>query len=405
MQYSETHILVVDDEDGIRDLFKDNLEEQGYICHAAPSGDAALEVLANDRVDLALVDVMMPGMTGLSLFQHVKERYPGVAVVFVTAMDDLDLAVDYLKNGAYDYVVKPVTRRRLQQVVEEALERRRVTLDEQQHRRLLEEQTAHQARALESRVRELSSLNRMFQTELSEKFTTVEAAYLKAQTPREQQLRQRVMSLRESEKKHISDYLHGHVQSKLLILQQRLRQCQELVSLDPEQASTLLEEIRVELKSVQEDDIRRTSHELYPYVVNLGLVPALRSLVDRFKEAIPIELSIGAELRSREEGNRRLFPEEFKVGVYRIAEEALDNAVKHAHAEMVKVKLYCRDDGRIYLDITDDGRGFETDRASSAYGLLAMKDYAEALGGSCQIESVPGRGTSIHLTLPVPANA
>ena len=112
-------ILIVDDEEGIRELVRRRLEKQGYVCYTAPNGYEALEVLATEAVDLALVDVMMPSMTGLSLFQHVRESYPDVAVIFSTAVDDLSLAVEHIKKGAYDYVVKPVTQARLQRAVEE----------------------------------------------------------------------------------------------------------------------------------------------------------------------------------------------------------------------------------------------------------------------------------------------
>ena len=164
MEHSRKHILVVDDEEGIRDLFKLILEQEGYECQVAPSGDAALQVLAAENVDLAFVDVMMPTMTGLSLFQHMKERHPEVDVVFITA-------VDHLKIGAYDYVVKPVTRKRLHQVVEETLEKLKAMLDEKHQRELLEEQTASQTTELDARAREVSALNRIVQSELTQKFT------------------------------------------------------------------------------------------------------------------------------------------------------------------------------------------------------------------------------------------
>ena len=172
MQSAEkTHILVVDDEEGVRELFKLNLVDVGYACHAASSGEAALEVLDTKPVEMALVDIMMPRMTGLSLFQHIRERYPDVAVVFITAVDDLNLAVKNLKDGAYDYLVKPVTRARLQQVVEETLDRRRAVLEERQHHGLLEEQTVIQTEELEAKARELGALNRMIQSELTQRFT------------------------------------------------------------------------------------------------------------------------------------------------------------------------------------------------------------------------------------------
>ena len=89
-------ILIVDDFENSLLLFKQGLEEKGYVCHTAASGSAALEVLATEAVDLALIDVMMPGMTGLSLFQRLKELYPQLAVIFITGVDDLDLAVEHL---------------------------------------------------------------------------------------------------------------------------------------------------------------------------------------------------------------------------------------------------------------------------------------------------------------------
>ena len=176
MQLDKSHILIVDDEDGIRELFKVILEERGYVCYTAPSGDVALEVLAAETVDLALVDIIMPKMTGTTLFQQVKERYPDVAVVFSTSLDDLNLAVDYLKNGAYDYIVKPMTRERLRQVVEESLQQRKANLKEKQQRSLLAEQVTRKVTQLETKERELSSLNRMFHAELTKKFTAEEAA-------------------------------------------------------------------------------------------------------------------------------------------------------------------------------------------------------------------------------------
>ena len=154
-------------------------------------------------------------------------------------------------------------------------------------------------------------------------------------------------SVRESEKKSISEYLHGHVQSKLLVLQFRLTECQQVASADPDRVSSLLEEIRGDLKSIQEDGIRTVSHQLYPPSVMMGVVPALRSLQERFQHAVPIELRVDAAIQSREKDNRALFPEELRVGIYRIVEEALENIfVKDSRATRDKgLELYHEDDG------------------------------------------------------------
>ena len=167
---SSARILIVDDEEGIRDLLQEALEQQGYRCHTSPDGTSALETLAAQPVDLVLLDMIMPGMTGLSLFRKLKERFPTTAVIFLTAIDDLSVAVEYLKGGAYDYLVKPVPRSRLHQAVEDALSRRLVDLEDREQKRRLEEQVSNQSVSLESRVRELTALNNMVQADLSRRF-------------------------------------------------------------------------------------------------------------------------------------------------------------------------------------------------------------------------------------------
>ena len=129
MKTLRTHILVVDDEEEIRDLYKDSLEESGHVCHGAASGNAALELLETEVMDLVLLDITMPGMSGLTLFQHVKELHPDVGVIFVTAMDDVSIAINYLKNGACDYLVKPVPLKRSKRAVEDALDNRKTVPD------------------------------------------------------------------------------------------------------------------------------------------------------------------------------------------------------------------------------------------------------------------------------------
>ena len=397
-------ILIVDDSLDDRLLMNRYMQGEGYLCHTAPSGEWALEVLATEAVELALLDIIMPGMTGLNLFEHIRQRYPDVAVIFVTSLDDVGLAVRNLKWGAFDYLVKPYTRKRLQQSVKEALEKRNAMLDERHQHSLMEEKVSQQSQELQSRVGELSSLNRMFQADLAKSCTTDRASFLKVENVKELQIRRSMMSLHESVKERNSDHLHGHVQSKLLELTDRLRYYKEMMAQDPQKASAFLEQIRSELETVQEDDIRRASHELYPSIVKLGLVHALRALTDRLGQAVPIELSIDPEIHMAEEHNLRLFPEEYKVGIYRIVEEALDNVIKYAYASNAKVEMHRRDNGYLSLAITDDGRGFEAGNVVSAFGLLAMKDYAEALGGDYHIESTPGDGTRVAVRVRDPSS-
>ena len=398
-------LLIVDDEVAFSRVIKDSLEEEGYTCFTAPSGNSALELLANEPVDLALVDIVMEGMTGLGLFQHARALHPHLPLIFMTAMDDMNVAVDQLKQGAYDFLVKPVQHSRLQRAVEEALERHSASLEESHLRTIVEERISGQTTKLEATVRELSSLNRLFQAELTQRFALGEAAYLKRiQAMRETRLRRGLIASQVSEKRRISAYLRGHVASRLEALQHKLARCRNLASSVPEETHTLLEEIESGLRSIQQVDIRQASHQLYPEVVEVGLVPALRSLAGRFRHLLPVELCLEPRLEREEteETEGRTLPEEFRVGVYRIVEEALDNVVTHAGAHTARVEVSYVGTGRVSLEITDDGRGFRPGAPSPAHGLLAIKDYAEGLGGSCSIESVPGQGTTIRVPLPLP---
>ena len=79
MRRSETKILVVDDEQQVRDLFCESLGEAGQTCFSAAGGKEALGILAKEDIDLVIIDIIMPGMSGLSLFEHIKDRHPDVA--------------------------------------------------------------------------------------------------------------------------------------------------------------------------------------------------------------------------------------------------------------------------------------------------------------------------------------
>ncbi len=160
--YKNKQILVVDDEIGLQELHQENLEGDGFICFTAGNGPEALEILAVEAIDLAVIDIIMPGMSGLELFQLMKDKYPWVAVLFVTAVDQMDVAVARVKGGASDYLVKPVSRTKLIGAVTEALEKHSKFLESTGHQKHLEELLVHQSKALANKVREVRALNRMF---------------------------------------------------------------------------------------------------------------------------------------------------------------------------------------------------------------------------------------------------
>ncbi len=166
MRNNSRRNLIVDDEQNIRSLIQFQLQKKGYLCHTAASAEAAMDVLSSEAVDLALIDIIMPEKTGLSLFKHVRETYPAVAVIFVTSVDDMNLAFDCVKEGAADFIIKSKIPFRLLEAVGQALARRDAAIQKDQHLISLEGLVEHQAAVLQHRSQEITALNRMFRDNL-----------------------------------------------------------------------------------------------------------------------------------------------------------------------------------------------------------------------------------------------
>jgi len=119
-------ILVVDDEQSMREWLTIALSQDGFEVEAAASGEEALKVLERASIDLALVDLRMLGMDGLATLARVKQANEAVAVIIMTAYATAETAVQALKEGAYDYIIKPFKVDELRHLVQKALDERRL---------------------------------------------------------------------------------------------------------------------------------------------------------------------------------------------------------------------------------------------------------------------------------------
>jgi signal transduction histidine kinase len=97
-------------------------------------------------------------------------------------------------------------------------------------------------------------------------------------------------------------------------------------------------------------------------------------------------------------GQPRPLPSEVQVALYRLAQEALNNVIKHAHARRASIELEYVEGGGVRLCVTDDGRGFDQSEVAAGHlGLGIMRERARAMGAAFQLDSRPGEGTSIHI--------
>jgi putative nucleotidyltransferase with HDIG domain len=153
-------ILVVDDEETIREIVSSMLGGAHFQTRQASSGVEALAVLeTGDEFDLILSDLMMAEMDGIALLERAKERYPDVPIVMVTAVHDIQVALQALRNGAYDYLLKPFEREQLLATVRRALEHRRLKRENDAYRTNLESLVAARTQQWKTA---LSSLERSY---------------------------------------------------------------------------------------------------------------------------------------------------------------------------------------------------------------------------------------------------
>lgn len=135
-------ILIVDDELSVRHSLAGWFRKDGYEVETAENATAALNLLRDRRFDVVLLDIRMPGMDGLELQEHVQRIDPEAAVIMITAFASVDTAVRALKQGAFDYVTKPVDPDELSHLVQRAMEQRRLRRENAQLRESLEELVA-----------------------------------------------------------------------------------------------------------------------------------------------------------------------------------------------------------------------------------------------------------------------
>jgi DNA-binding NtrC family response regulator len=118
----ESSILIVDDEERQREIYRDILEGEGFGAETAASAEAALRLLQQKRFDLVITDLNLPGMTGVQLLAAIVQADPTVAVVLITGYPSIQSAIEATKKGVYAYLEKPVEREQLLKVVEEIFE-------------------------------------------------------------------------------------------------------------------------------------------------------------------------------------------------------------------------------------------------------------------------------------------
>jgi len=141
-------ILIVDDEMAIRKLLRQKLSRQGYHCEEAGNAKQTLDKMRANPAELIILDIKMPGKSGIELLPEIKVNYAGTAVIMATAITETGIAVHCMKQGADDYICKPFNLEEVVLSVDKTLEKRRLELQIKEYQEHLQEKVEEQTREI-----------------------------------------------------------------------------------------------------------------------------------------------------------------------------------------------------------------------------------------------------------------
>lgn len=215
------------------------------------------------------------------------------------------------------------------------------------------------------------------------------------------QLLERVISAQEEERRRIARELHDETSQSLASIVVGLKAAEKTMPIDPSQSQEIMSGLRSSVSQTVKE-IQNIIYDLRPTLLDdLGLIPALHWYTEsRLKEqGVEVELSI--------EGRPKRLPPELETTLFRVAQEAVTNVIRHARARQVWLNLKFDIDAAS-IRIRDNGHGFLVRQPASspngrkALGLLGIQERASLLGGKFKVRSTPGEGTELMLWIPVP---
>lgn len=150
-------ILIVDDDESVRDVISVLLKEEGYNCVVASGAEMALDVAAAEETPLVISDMKMPGRDGMWLLENFRAKYPDTSVIMLTGYGDTEAAVDSLRKGAVDYLLKPPRLTDLIRAIERALAKRRIEMARRRYQKKLERKVRDRTTELRAALKNIAN--------------------------------------------------------------------------------------------------------------------------------------------------------------------------------------------------------------------------------------------------------
>ena len=401
-------ILVVDDEESIRSIFRNILEAEGYQVATTGQASEARERLSTDRFDVMLADLMLPEESGLSLLRFAAKRDAEMSVIMVTGFPDLSTAVEALKQGAYDYISKPVRRQALLAAVGRAYERKQLVAE----KRRLELENAEYQKSLERKVEERTHDLRDSEQRSRELFQETNRAYEELKEAQERLIRsEKLAAIGEI----AAQVAHGirnplsAISNSVGVLRRDLelegddRRLLEVVYSESQRLAGIITDF---LKFAGPRPIQKSPQQLTEILGDLLLLLSQdqraggRVSIEReYEEGLPLVNADAVQIRD---------------AVWNLLVNAVE-AMPDGGSLRVRIRHVSEaNPPSVEIAIRDTGKGiseeeqhkvfhpFQTSKAEgTGLGLAMVQRIVDNHGGSIDFDTVPGRGSTFKLSLPL----
>jgi len=375
------------------------------VCERAEEAENLLN-RADGVFDLVVVDFDLPGMNGLDFFRRVRKRKNLPPFVMLTGAGSENIAVEAMLEGFYDYVVKDSHMgylNLLPVVLDRALKRHGQDRARRKAKAELKQAKDELELKVKERTAELAMMIQALEKEIEEHRQTEVA--LRHSRNRLRELSRKILDAQENERKFVAQEIHDSIGGSLAAIKFALEEKLESMAKNPSPEVISIEKIISQVdETIQES--RRISARLRPSLLDdLGLLATLSWFCREF-ENLHQNIQIEQQLEVAEDE----IPEMLKVVVYRVMQEAMNNVAKHSDARRIRMHL-AKIDNRIEFSVIDNGRGFDPEEKLSEHagigglGLHGMRDRTLLSDGKFEIVSKKGKGTTVHISLPCPAES
>lgn len=384
-------VLLVEDDEESGQALKGMLEKRGMVVRMVRRGEEALSILLGQPspvdapaaipgtaaspgisrqtvFDVLVADIRLDGMSGVDLLRAIREKNLEFPVILLTGYDSLESAVQAVRLGAQDYILKPLDNiDGLMVPLKKAVTSYRLVVNN----RILEKRNRDARRQLENSYKEM----RLIADRLTE--------------------------LDESERRRLGQELHDQVGQNLAVLGINLNFIRGCLANKPEnenagkEAVMRLDDAILQVEQIA-GQIRQVMSDVRPVVLeDYGLLAGLRWYAEQFSRRMRITVDVcGNNFAGR-------LPPKLEIALYRIAQEALTNTAKHAKAKKVTIEL-SSSGGTHRLAIRDDGAGFDPsigkdEKRKQGWGIMLMRERAVAVGGRFRLETAIGKGVMIEV--------